>query len=346
MLLNGQRLFYFVALIATFSLVGCVDTPTNGPTPPNYRSSIKYFHAGRSVDTIAYPISKITYIKKDSILKTVLISGTDSIRTKITYDQTITVSRYRRYQVDFAQSYDLYVDGSFKKTMARGSTTSYYDIASGNRLFTLKGKGVRIDSITVVKIDSLVTTYRDSIKGNSVTARLVSDTTRDGRTVKFITVTPDTVKITIDSITTTIESERQYSMYFVGRKKALEQNESGLARFGNIEFANTQERLLFQPVGRTDSAIVKFVNAYPDMGKDTGVAIRTSSAGNNIIPRVKFGEGVSRVLKCKNDTTYKFFIQYDGKAVDSVSVTVSKTKTYSVVVLDSAGVRSTQKYTH
>jgi hypothetical protein len=346
MLLNGQRLFYLVALIATLSLVGCVDIPTNGPTPPNYRSSIKFFHAGRTVDTIAFPISKITYARKDSVQSTLSIGGTDSVRTKVLYEQSITVARYRRYRVDFAQAYDVYIDGALKSTLPRGGNTAYFDVASGNRLFTLKGNGTFIDSITIVKIDTLVTTYRDSIKGNSITARLVSDTTRDGRTVKFITVPNVTARITIDSISTTVETERQYSMYFIGRTQAIEQNENGLARFGKVQFLNTQERLLFQPVGRTDSAIVKFVNAYPDVAPDTGVGFRLTYTGSSNISRLNFGAAVGRIFPCKNDTTYTFFVSSGAAVVDTVSVLLSKTKSYSIVVQDIAGVRSTEAYTH
>jgi hypothetical protein len=342
MLLNGRRLFYFVALIATLSLVGCVDIPANGPTPPNYRSSVKFFHAGRSVDTIAFPISKITYSKKDSTQSTVNIGGTDSVRTKVIYEQSVTVSRYRRYRVDFTQAYDIYIDGAQKATLARGASSTYFDVPSGNRLFTLKGNGTALDSITIVKIDSLVTTYRDSIKGSTVTARLVSDTTRDGRTVKYIAVPNVSSKITIDSANTTVATESQYSIYFIGRKAALEQGEGGLARFGNIQFLSTMERLLFQPVGRTDSAIVKFINAFPD----TGVAIRTAPTGADRFAGLAFGSVIGRIFPSKNDTTYKFYVRSSAVNVDSVSVPVSKTKTYSIVILDNGGVRSTQAYTH
>jgi hypothetical protein len=345
MLLNGQRLFYCVALIATFSLVGCVDIPANGPTPPNYRSSVKFFHAGSTIDTIAYPISKITYTRRDSVQNTKHIVGTDSLRTKILYEQTITVVRYRRYRVDYAQPYDLYIDGASTSTaLARGAATNYFDVASGSRLFTVKGNGTSIDSITIVKIDTLVTTYRDSIKGNSVTARLVSDTTRDGKTVKFIPVAAVTSKMTIDSITTTIETERQSSMYLIGRSVALEQNESGLARFGKIAFLNTAERFTYQTSGRTDSAIVKFVNAYPD----TGIAIRTSSLASAPVrfTGLAYGSARTMIFPAKNDTTYKFYVWGSAALLDSVSVAVSKTKSYSVVILNNAGVRSTQAYTH
>ncbi len=342
MLLNGQRLFSFVAFCATFLLVGCVEIPSDGPTPPNYRSSIKFFHAGSGRDTIAFPISKITYTRKDSTTSTVSIGGTDSVRTKIVYTQSVGVNRYRRYDVDFSQSFEVNVDGALRATLAKGAASGYLDIASGNRLFTVKGNGTFIDSIRIVKIDTLVTTYRDSIKGSTVTARLVSDTTRSGLTVTTVAV-GGTAKITIDSTTTTMDTERQYSMYLVGRAAALESNENGLARFGRIQFLSTYERLLFQPIGIPDTATVKFIHAFPDTGT---YSIRTSPSGADVVPTLAFGAAAGRYFKAVNDTTMKFYVRRGAVNVDSVSVAIKKTNTYSVVIQNNAGVRATQAYTH
>lgn len=342
MLLNGQRLLFSVAFFATLLLVGCVEIPSDGPTPPNYRSSIKFFNAASGRDTIAFPISKLTYTRKDSTTSTVNIGGTDSVRTKIIYAQTVSVSRYRRYDVNFAQSLEVYIDGALKSPIATGAASGYFDIASGSRTFTVKGNGTYIDSMRIVKIDTLETTYRDSIKGNTTTARLVFDSARAGTIVSFVPV-GGTVKITVDSTKTTMETERQYSMYFVGRPAALEQNEGGLARFGNINFLSTQERLLFQPAGATDSASVKFVHAFTDTGS---YSIRTSAAGSDIMTGLVSGGAIGRNFKAKVDTTYTFFVHFGAVNVDSISLPVSKTKTYSVVIQNNAGARKLQAYTH
>jgi hypothetical protein len=346
MLLNGQRLFYFVALIATFSLVGCVDTPSSGPTPPNYRSSVKFFHAGKSVDTIAYPISKIVYSRKDSTTSTVHLSGTDSVRTKILYVQSISINRYRRYRVDYALPYDVYVDGALKTTMNRGTSSAYFDVPSGNRLFTIKGNGVSVDSVTITKIDTAVTTYRDSIKGNTVTARLVMDTTRGGTNVKTIVVPSATSKITIDSTYTAIATERQYSMYLIGREKALEQNEGGIARYGKVQFLSTAERMLYQSVGFSDTlALVKFVHAYTDTGS---YSIRKSPAGTDEFTGLTAGtvRGIFDYFTPGNSGTRTYYIRFGSVNVDSVSINITEAKTYSVVIRSEAGARKTEAYTH
>lgn len=346
MLLNGQRLFYCVALLATFSLVGCVDTPSSGPTPPNYRSSIKFFHAGKTVDTIAFPISKITYSRKDSTVSTVSIGGTDSVRTKILYQQSASINRYRRYRVDYASAYDIYVDGALNTTLNRGTSSSYFDIPSGNRLFTIKGDAVFVDSITITKIDTFVTTYRDSIKGSTVTARLVMDTTRGGTNVKTIVVPSATSRITIDSIYTTIATERQYSFYLIGRDVALEQNESGLARFGKILFLSTAERMLFQPLGFSDTlAHVKFIHAYSDTGS---YSIRKTPNGIDDITGFTTGTARSTFASFYpgNSGTITYYIRFGSTNVDSVTVNITESKTYSVVIRNEAGARKTEAYTH
>lgn len=346
MRLNGQRLFSLVALIATISLVGCIDVPANGPTPPNYRSSIKFFHAGRTVDTIAYQYYKATSARKDSVVNDVNV-GADIVRTKKVFELGITDIRYRRYRVDFSQAYEVYVDGALKATLSRGAASGYFDVPSGNRRIGLMGNGTFIDSLFVTKIDTFQTTTRDTIRGGAVVARIVTDTSKNGAIYRLAAASGGVFKIEIDNITTTIETERQYSMYFVGRVSAIEQSENNLARFGKIQFLNTQERLLFQPIGRTDSAIVKFVNAYPDIFPDTGIVIGTSLKGSQMSTKLLFGAAVSRILKCPTDTTYKFFFTSGANLpVDSVSVPVSKSKTYSVITLDAAGVRSTLAFTH
>jgi hypothetical protein len=346
MLLNGQRLFYFVALIATLTLLGCVDVPSNGPTPPNYRSSVKFFNDGRGRDTIAFPISKITYSKKDSTTSTVNIGGTDSVRTKYVYDQSVSVNRYRRYDVNFAQSFKVYIDGALKATIANGAASGYFDVASGNRLFTLKGNATYLDSIRIVKVDTIVTTYRDTIRGSTVTARLVFDTTRSGTNTIFVPVGSAATDITLDSVQTTIETERQYSMYLIGRTEALEQNENGLARFGNIQFLSTQERLLFQTLGFSDTtALVKFVHAFPDTGT---YSIRVGGATSDLIPSIAFGTATGSPISFtpQSSGTLTFYVRFAGVAVDSVTTLIEEKKLYSIVIRDNAGTRSTQVFTH
>ena len=67
MLLNRHRLFlsFAIFLMAIFG-ASCVDIPSEGITPPNYQSSVKYFNYGRGVDTISILISSVSYTAKES----------------------------------------------------------------------------------------------------------------------------------------------------------------------------------------------------------------------------------------------------------------------------------------
>lgn len=341
MLLNGQRLSFIVALFATLTMVGCVDLPSDGPTPPDYRSSIKFFHAGRGRDTIAFPISTVTYKKTDSTITTVSIGGTDSVRTKTIYAQSYSISRYRRYDVDFNQTFGVYVDGVLKSTLAKNATTGYFDLPAGNRLITLQGDVNWVDSIRVTKVDTATTVYRDSIKGSTVTARLVFESTSSG---SIITKIPQagTVRLTVDSSRQTLETDKQYSMYFIGDTLALETKESNQVRFGFMRFYKSHERMLFQPTGPSTGAAVKFVNAYPNHGT---VGVRRGTT--DISTTLTFGGAVGSVITFSNNTlTDKFLVLAGGVVVDSVSLTMNKTGNYSIVMMDSSGTRVIKTYTH
>lgn len=343
MILNRQRLFLFFAIVAMalFS-ASCVEIPSEGVTPPNYQSSVKYFHAGRGTDTISFTISSITYAKNDSTIVYTL-SGTDSVKTTSRFASEVSVKRFRRYDVNFGQPLELYVDGSLRATLPFGTATNYFTTSSGSRKIELKGNGTWVDSLRVTKIDTVVSISRDTIRNGVVIGKSSFDTTVGGTFYNFIPVT-GVSKVTVDSTILSVESERQLSLLFVGDTIANQNSEGNYVRYGRIRYVSAFERKLFEPAGKVDSALIRINNNFPVPIN----VLRATSTTNATVGTVNFRATLANTpYRARVDTTYKFYFTNSANAIfDSVSLNVSKGKQYSISVLDSAGVRIVRAFNH
>ncbi len=346
MLLNRQRLFltFAIFLMALFG-ASCVDIPAEGITPPNYQSSVKFFNFGRGVDTISHITSSLSYTAKDSV--TVLsITGTDTVRVKTKHIYTVLINRYNRYHVDFSKPLDLFVDGSQLATLTQGQTTNYTTIASGARLIALKGDGTFVDSIRYTKVDTATTVTYDTIRNAAVKGSKIVSLAGTSATVLIIPNFFGAVsKITVDSSLVSVETERQMCLHMIGDTLPNQTGLAGLLRFGRMRYLVTAERKTYEPLGKVDSALVIVNNNFPGptlrlfksaLLKDSIAALAFKVTSGNI------------PYLAKTDSTYKFVFRNPANlaAVDSVSLTLSKGKQYSIAVYDSAGARKIRAYAH
>lgn len=345
MLLNRHRLFLsFAIFLMAFFGASCVDIPSEGITPPNYQSSVKFFNFARGVDTISHITSSISYTAKDSV--TVLsITGPDTVRVKTRHIYSVLINRYNRYHVDFNKPLDLLVDGSKLATLTQGQSTNYTTIASGARLVALKGEGIFVDSIRYTKVDTATTITYDTIRNAAVKGSKVVNLAGTSATALIIPDFPGTFQITVDSSLVSVETERQMCLHMIGDTLPNQTGLSGLLRFGRMRYLVTAERKTYEPLGKVDSALVIVNNNFPGptlrlfksaLLKDSVVALAFKlNSGNMPIP-------------AKNDSTYKFVFRNPANlaVVDSISLTVSKGKQYSIAVYDSAGTRKIRAYAH
>jgi len=351
MLLNRHRLLlsFAIFLMAIFG-ASCVDIPSEGITPPNYQSSVKYFNYGRGVDTISHLISSVSYTAKDSV--TVLkINGSDTIRVKTRWIYSVLINRYTRFNVDFGQPLEMYVDGSLLATLAPGQATNYFSTPSGGRKIELKGNGTRVDSLRYTKVDTATTFTYDTIRNGAVKATKIVEKTGSSATVFFPAVNDfiGTQKITVDSSLVFIETERQMSLSFVGDTIASQLGLGGILRYGRIQYIVAAERKTFEPAGKVDSALIIIHNFSPSstLRAFKSTLLRDSirnGAVTNLIFKANTG---NKPYPAKTDSIYKFVFRTTlDVPVDTVTLTVSKGKQYTIAVFDSAGSRKFRAFAH
>lgn len=341
MILNKQRIpfaFAIMILIVALSLASCIEVPDSSPPLPDYKSSVKYFYFGRGVDTISFSISSVKYTNKDSI-KSAQLVGTDSVYTTTYITAAFLVDKYRRYEVNYGSQVNLIVDGSSKGLMVQGSTTGYFDTPSGSRKIEIRGSGTWVDSIRITKIDSTFSVLRDTVRGGVVVGKSKFDTTRSSYLVTKIPVT-GTATVALDTTFLSFESERQRSVFFVGDTVASISKEKDQVRYGRIRYGNFAERNLFEPQGVADSALVRFLNAFPS-------SVSTNITTGPLSWNLPFATVTNnQKVRAKVDTTYKFILTYAPAVVETLTMTLSPKKQYSIVIWDSSGVRRTRAYTH
>jgi hypothetical protein len=344
MLLNRHRLFLSLAifLMASFG-ASCVDIPSAGITPPNYQSSVKYFSYGRGVDTISQLISSISYTAKESLL-VLNITGTDTIRVKTRWTYAVQIFRYNRHAVNFGQPLELYVDGSLLTTMSPGQATNYISTPSGSRKIELKGNGTLLDSIRYTKVDTTKTITYDTLRNGTVVGSKIVASVGASATVLVVPASA-TDKITVDSALIFMETERQISLSMVGDTIANQIGLNGLLRYGRMRYILGIERKTFQPAGKADTALI-VVNNFSTIGT---VRLYKSSLLKDSVSNLAFkGSSGYRYYPAMTDSTYKFVFRDPTSlaAIDSVSLTVSKGKLYTIAVFDSAGTRKFRAYSN
>ncbi len=345
MLLNRHRLFlsFAIFLMAIFG-ASCVDIPSEGITPPNYQSSVKYFNYGRGVDTISILISSVSYTAKESstVIK-INVADTIKVRTQLTYK--VQIARYSRYDVNFGQPLELYVDGSLKATLSPGQATNYFTTPSGSRKIELKGNGTLVDSIRYTKVDTVKIVTYDSIRNAVVKATKVVNTEGSSATVLIIPATASN-KITVDDALLFIETERQVSMSLVGDTVPSVSTINGLLRYGRMQYLISAERKTFEPMVKVDTAAMIVINNFSTAGS---LQVFRSSLLKDSVSTLAFkGSSGYRLYPAKTDSTYKFVFRtpLTFAAVDSVSLTVSKGKQYTISVFDEAGIRKFRSFAH
>ena len=318
-------------LLVTFllvSMVACVDVPTTGPAVPDYRSLTRYVHAGRGIDTLALFVSSF----RDSARTTrTAVTGPDTIITTI--DTVRAFSTYTRIRVDFASALELLVDGTSVGTLGFGSATPYLDTPSGQRQFKLRGTGQLVDSLAIR--DTLITVHIDTVRP---TGKKTADFTLANRNNYFYPLTGSLTTI-VDSTTTPVQLAAQSAgtLFLVGDTVARSSSRAGLVTYGWVKYLLGGERYTFGSLARPDTAVLRFSNLSKNAGGP--VDIKRAGAATNDVSGLAFS-GVSLYVgfPVRQDTSVTILFNRAGTPAFaySVNVAVSRSRAYTVVLLDSA----------
>lgn len=323
--------FFFAGLL--FS--ACVKLPTEGQPAPDYRSVVRYLHAGRGVDTVAFLVSTF----KDTVVTTTRTSlgGSDTAREVKTTLRSY--STYRRIRVDFSSDFDVLVDNVSVGTLRVGGVTPYLDTPSGSRKIHIRASGKLIDSVAIR--DTAINIVRDTIRagGSRVTELQISQ--------QGLFVLPGTGDVTqiVDTAASpiSIDAQARMTVFLMGDTIAANiSSRSALIRFGRIIYTRSIERRAFDPTGLPDTALIRFVN----VSKNVAGAIDFKRAEQTSADASVGFSKVTGYLKfpARVDTTYSFKIMRGSTTIDSARVTVSKLVRYTTVVLDSADRWSIKTY--
>lgn len=306
---------------------GCVDVPSSGEPAPDYRSQIRYLHAGRGVDTIAF------FVRSDTVRTTIVdsstsIVGPDTIKIRTTRSVVTSDDKYKRALVDFSASFDFLVDASLLTNMSFGQATAYVNTLSGSRAFKLRASVPLTDTIYITKTDSAVTIVWDTVgRGSS------SFDTSIFMVQYSIVPTTGTVTEIVDSGVVSVGTERKSTVFLIGDTTAAVKKDDNLIRYGRIKYLVGLERSTYEPAGIADTALVRVANASATAG-----IIDTARAGSVDLARtLLFGtiRGYAK-LQASTPTQYTLDFRKGGINVLMDSITVSSTKRYTVVLLDSA----------
>ena len=321
----------FILLSMGIVLWSCVDLPSSGFEPPDYRSLVRFIHAGRAVDTIAIFVSVDT-VKTRSTSSSQVVVGSDTINVRDTLDIVRITKIYHRILADFAASFEILVDGGSKGSLSLGQATPYLDTPSGSRKIALQATVPLTDSTTVSKLDSTRIVVYDTVgRGQNRV-----ETSAPGTVITSI---PKSGSITtiIDSTVVSVATQAKMTLFFIGDTVASVSQEGGVIRFGRIMYIIGGERYTFDNTTVPDTALVRFANASTTLGRDT------------VIVGQLFGfafPSVTRYTKLAApiDTTYTAAFSKSGSSTVSYSFPVSKMKRYTVAVLDSASTFIFRKY--
>lgn len=319
-----------------FALDGCVNLPNDGQTAPDYRSVIRYFHAGRGVDTVSFLESTST-ITTNTVQLTPLGVSDTAREAKTT---VFTRATYKRVLIDYASSFDVWVDNSSVGSLSQGGVTPYLDTPSGSRKVQIRGTGRLVDSVAIR--DTNTSIVRDTLRtGGSRVTELQSK--KEGT---FVFPASGNVSQIIDTAASPIsfDTQNKATLFLVGDTSASNiSSRSALIRFGRIKYLRSVERRTFDPTGLPDTALIRFVNA----SKNIGGAIDFKRVEQPTADQSNLNfSGISgyRKFSARVDTTYAFKIMRGSTTIDSARVSVSKLVRYTTVVLDSANSWSIKTY--
>lgn len=322
----------FILLSIGMVLWSCVDIPSSGFSPPDYRSLVRFIHAGRGVDTIAVLISTDT-LNTRSTSSSQVVSGGDTIRISDTLNIVRVTRIYRRVRADFAASFEILVDGGSKGSLGLGEATPYLDTPSGSRKIALRATAPLVDSTRIIKLDSARVVVYDTVRKGSKRVETSASATQ-------ITKIPQTGNLTtvIDSGFVSVETERKMVYFLMGDTLATTSQEGGVIRFGRIIYSIGRERYTFDNTTVPDTALVRFANASTALDRDSVLVgqRRARFAFSSVVSYTK--------LPASIDSTYTVRFTKVGSPTVSYSLPVSKTKRYTVAVLDSASTSIFRKY--
>ncbi len=330
-----KTLLWSLAFLLMVVSHACVNLPTEGQPAPDYRSVVRYLHAGRGVDTVSFLVSTF----KDTVVTTTRTSlgGSDTAREVKTTLRSY--STYRRIRVDFSSNFDVLVDNSSIGTLKVGDVTPYFDTPSGSRKIYIRASGKLIDSVAIK--DTAINIVRDTIRagGSRVTELQIS---KPG-----LFVLPGTGDVTqiVDTAASpiSIDAQAKMTVFLMGDTIAANiSSRSALVRFGRIMYTRSIERRVFDPTGLPDTALIRFVNVSKNVAGAIGFKRAEQASADASVGFSK----VTGYLKfpARVDTTYSFKIMRGSTTIDSARVSVSKLVRYTTVVLDSANSWSIKTY--
>ena len=322
----------FALLSMGFVLWSCVDVPSSGFTPPDYRSLVRFIHAGRGVDTIAVFVSLDT-VRTRSTSSSQIVAGSDTINVRDTLDVVRITRIYRRIMVDFAASFEVLVDGGSKGTLSMSGATPYLDTPSGSRKIALRATAPLVDSTSIIKLDSARAVVYDTVGRASNRVETSASATQ-------VAMIPQTGSLTaiIDSSVISVDTQKKMTLFLIGDTVASTSLVGGVVRYGRIVYSNSRESYTFDQAGFRDTALVRFANASALLQRDT-IKVGTDSL------RLAFRTvSTYRKLSAPIDSTYIVAFRKTGSPTVSYGVPVSKTKRYTVAVFDSASTYIFRKF--
>ncbi len=313
-------------------LAGCVDVPSTGPAPPDYRSFVRYFHAGYGIDTVAiYNSSSVTTVGPDTV---VAMIGTDTVKTYTTVEYKN--ASYTRLQVNYASDFNVIVDGATVTTVSFGTGTGYFNTASGVRSVKLSATANYVDDVAIA--DTFVTKNADTVGTDgkvrsgtgSATYLGTALTPRTGQTVAIV-----------DSAVAGVNTQTQFkaTLYLISDSTAnywpAADNRGGLLRYGRIRYLYGIERYTFDPGVARDSSKILFANGSRVFGGAVDISHGTTTDVTNL------GFALSspyRIYPAPSGMVYTFYVAPTGTAspIDSVQVPVVASQNFTAVFFDSA----------
>ncbi|MEK7251429.1 MAG: hypothetical protein AAB209_13510, partial [Bacteroidota bacterium] len=245
----------FILLSMGIVLWGCVDVPSTGFSPPDYRSLVRFIHAGRATDTIAVFVSVDT-VKTRSTSSSQIVVGSDTINVRDSLDIVRITKIYRRITANFAASFEIFVDGGSKGFLSLGQATPYLDTPSGSRKIALRATVPLVDSTRIIKSDSARVVKYDTVgKGSNRVETSASAT----QIVKIPQI--GNLTTVIDSSVVSVATQQKMTLFLIGDTVASTSQEGGVIRFGRIVYLIGGERYTFNTSTLPDTALVRFANA-------------------------------------------------------------------------------------
>ena len=312
-------------------LWGCVDIPSAGFSPPDFRSLVRFVHAGRTTDTIAVFVS-VDIVNTRSTSSSQVVVGSDTINVRDTLDVVRTTKIYRRLAANYAASFEILVDGGSKGSLSLGEATPYLDTPSGIRTIALRATIPLVDSTKIIKSDSTRVVKADTVgKGSSRV-----ETSASATQIVMIPITGNLTMV-IDSSVVSVATEQKLTLFLIGDTVASTSLEGGVIRFGRIAYVVGGERNTFDNGTVPDTALVRFVNASTALDRDSVIIGRPFRFAFRAVTSYS-------KLPARIDTTYIAAFIKAGSPLISYSLPVSKTKRYTVAVFDSVLTDSTSTF--